>query len=42
MTRMPTQTSSAAATIPAAIHLPATEPIDITAYLPDPKDEPTA
>lgn len=27
---------------PAAIELPPTQPIDITAYLPDPSDEPTA
>lgn len=27
---------------PAAIDLPPTEPIDITAYLPDPNDEPSA
>lgn len=28
--------------LPWAIHLPPTEPIDITAYLSDPRDEPTA
>jgi len=27
---------------PAAIDLPPTEPLDITAYLPDPHDEPSA
>lgn len=27
---------------PSALYLPPTEPIDITAYLPDPNDEPTA
>jgi hypothetical protein len=27
---------------PTAIDLPAAHPIDITAYLPDPADEPTA
>jgi hypothetical protein len=29
-------------TDPAAITLPPTQPIDITAYLPDPYEEPTA
>lgn len=27
---------------PAAIDLPPTQPIDITAYLPNPREEPTA